>query len=79
MLIGFRAAYNKPAAQKFLVVQFVDRTLCLVDGLHLDESKTLRTLIMAIAYNLGVLHVSDAVEQFEKIALGRVEGKVADV
>ncbi len=79
MLIGFCSAYNQPATKEFLVVQFLNRALRLVDGLHLHEGKTLRALIMAIAYDLGVLHVADAVKQFEKIALRSVEGKVADV
>ena len=79
MLIGFRAAYNEPATKEFLVVQFVHRTLRLFGGLHLHKGKTLRALIVAIAYDLGVLHMSDTVEQFEKIALSSVEGKVANV
>jgi hypothetical protein len=79
MLIGFRTAHNQPATKKFLVVQFLHGAFRLVDSLHLHKRKTLRALIVAIAYDLGVLHVSDAVEQFEKIALGSVEGKVTDV
>ena len=34
---------------------------------------------MAIAHDLGVLHVTDAVEELEEIALGRIEGQIADV
>jgi hypothetical protein len=79
MLIGFRAAYNQPATKEFLVVQFLHCAFRLVDGLHLHKGKALRSLIVAIADDLSVLHMSDAVEQFEKIALGSVEGKVADV
>jgi len=62
MLIGFRAAYNEPATEKFLVVQFFYRAFCLLDGLHLHKRKTFRTLVVPIAYNLCVLHVSNAVE-----------------
>jgi hypothetical protein len=79
MLVRFRATYNQSATKEFLVVQFLDRTFRLFDGLHLHKGKTLRALIVAIAYDLGVLHVPDAVEQFEKIALRSVEGKVANV
>ena len=79
MLVGFRAAYHQPATEEFLVMQFLHRTFRLFDGLHLHKGKTFRALIVAIAYDLGVLHVSDAVEQFEKIALCGVEGKIANV
>ncbi len=34
---------------------------------------------MPVTYDLGVLHVPHAVEQFKKIALGGVEGQVANV
>jgi hypothetical protein len=74
MLVRFCAAYHEPAAQEFLVVQFFHGAFRFIDGLHLHKGKTLRALVVAIAYDLCVLHVSDAVEQFEKIALGRVEG-----
>jgi len=74
MLVRFCAAYHEPAAQELLVVQFFHGAFRFLDGLHLHKGKTLRALVVAIAYHLCVLHVSDAVEQFEKIALGRVEG-----
>ena len=60
-------------------MQFLHGAFRLFDGLHLHKGKTLRALIVAIAYDLGVLHVPDAVEQFEKIALCGVEGKIANV
>ena len=79
MLIGFRAAYDKPATEKFFVVQFLHRAFRLFDGLHLYKRKTFRALVVPIAYDLCILHVSNAVEQFEEIAFGGVEGQVADV
>ena len=79
MLIGFRAAYDKPATEKFFVVQFLHRAFRLFDGLHLYKRKTFRALIMPIAYDLCVLHMSNAVEQFEEIALGGVERQIANV
>ena len=79
MLIGFRAAYDKPATEKFFVVQFLHRAFRLFDGLHLYKRKTFRALVVPIAYDLCILHVSNAVEQFEKIALGGVERQVANV
>src|SRR5260221_13770780 len=41
---GLGAAHHELAAHVFLVVQFGDGALGLVDRLHLDESKALRTL-----------------------------------
>jgi hypothetical protein len=79
MLIGFRSAHNEPATEEFLVVQFVYRAFGLLDGLHLYKRKTFRALVMPIAYDLCVLHVSNAVEQVEEIALGGVERQVANV
>lgn len=79
MLVGFRAAHNQPATEKLLVVQFIHRAFRFFDGLHLHKGKALRALIVAIAYDLRVLHVPYAIEQFEKIALSGVEGKVAHV
>ena len=79
VLIGFRAAHNEPATEEFLVVQFFYRAFRFLNGLHLNKRKTFRALVVPIAYDLCVLHVSNAVEQFEKVALGGVEGQVANV
>ena len=73
MLVGFSAAYDQPATEKFLVVQFLHRAFRFLDGLHLYKRKTFRALVVAIAYDLCVLDVSNAIEQVEKIALGGVE------
>ena len=62
MLIGFRAANNKPATEKFLVVEFLHSAFRFLDGLHLYKRKPLRALVVAIAYDLCVLNVSNAVE-----------------
>ena len=79
MLVGFSAAYDQPATEKFLVVQFLHRAFRFLDGLHLYKRKTFRALVVAIAYDLCVLDVSNAIEQVEKIALGGVKRQVADV
>jgi hypothetical protein len=79
MLIGFRAAHNKPATEEFLVVQFLHSAFRFLDSLHLHKRKTFRALIVSIAYDLCILHVSNAVEQVEEIALGGVERQVANV
>jgi len=79
MLIGFRAAHNEPATKEFLVVQFLHRAFRFLDGLHLYKRKTFRALIVPIAYDLCVVYVANAVEQFEEIALGGVERQVANV
>src|SRR5262249_25276934 len=50
-----------------------------LDGLHLYKRETFRALVVAIAYDLCVLDVSNTIEQVEKIALGGVERQVADI
>ena len=79
MLARFRAAHYQLAPEKFFIVQFLNCSPGLVDRLHLDEGETFGALIVAITHHFGVLDVADAVEEFEKIALGRVEGQIADV
>jgi len=79
MLAGLRATDHESAAEEFLVVQFLHGPLRFLNGLHLNECKTFRALIMSVTYDLSVLHVSYAVEQFEEIALGGIEGQVADI
>ena len=79
MLIGLRTAHNKSATEEFLVVQFLHSAFGFLDGLHLDKRKTFRALVVAIANDFCVLHVSNAVEQVEEIALGGVERQVANV
>src|SRR5438552_18271555 len=70
MLAGLRATNDEPTTEEFFVMQFLHSAFCLLDGLHLDEGKTFRALIMPVTYDLSVLHVPNAVEQFEEIALG---------
>ena len=79
MLVGFRAAHNEPATEEFFVVQFLNSAFRFLDGLHLDKRKTFRALVVPIAYDLCVLHVSNAVEQVEEIALGGIERQIANV
>jgi hypothetical protein len=79
MLTRFRATDHEFAAEEFFVVQFHHRSLRFFDGLHLHKGETLGALIVPVTYNLRVLHVADAIEQAEEIALRRVEGQIADV
>jgi len=79
MLIRFRAAYDKPSTEEFLVVQFIYRAFRFLDGLHLHKRKPFRALVVPVAYNLCVLDMSNAIEQVEEIALGGVERQVANV
>ena len=79
MLAGLRATDHESAAEEFLIVQFLHGTFRFLDGLHLNERKTFRALIMPVTYDLSVLHLPHAVEQFEEIALSGVEGQVADI
>ncbi len=61
----FRAADHELAAEKFFVVQFLHRAFRFLDRLHRDEGETFRALVVAIAHDLGVLDVADAVEELE--------------
>src|SRR5260370_8311770 len=79
MLAGLRATDHESATEEFFVMQFQHGAFCLLDGLHLDEGKTFRALIMPVTYDLSVLHVPHAVEQFKQIALSGVQGQVADI
>ncbi len=79
MLAGFCAAHYQSAAEEFFVVQFLHSAFRFLDGLHLHEGESLRTLVVPITYDLRVLDVPDAIKQFEEIALGGIEGQVADV
>jgi hypothetical protein len=79
MLAGFGAAYYQSAAEEFLVVQFLHSAFRFLDGLHLHKRKTFRALVVPIAYDLCVMHVANAIEQIEEIALGGVERQVANV
>src|SRR5439155_143007 len=79
MLIGFCPADNESATKEFLVVQFLHGAFCFLDALHLHKGKTFRALVVPVTYDLRILHVSDAVEQFKEIALSCVEGQVPDV
>src|SRR6266404_1743039 len=79
MFAGLCATHHEPAAEEFFVVQFLDGAFCFFDGSHLHKGKSLRALVMPITHDLRVLHVPHTVEQLEEIALGGVEGQVADV
>src|SRR2546423_8128784 len=79
MLARFRAAHHQLPAEEFLVVQFLHGTLRFVDGIHLDEGEPLRTLVVTIRDDLGVLDRADTVEELEQVALRRVERQVPDV
>ena len=79
MLARFRATDHEFAAKEFFVVQFRHGALGFIDGLHLHEGEAFRALVVPVTHDFCVLHVANAVEQFEEVALGGVEGKVADV
>jgi len=79
MLAGFGAAHYQPAAEEFLIVQFIHGAFRFLNGLHLYKRETFGALVMAVTYYFRILDVSDSVEQFKKIALGCVERQVANV
>jgi hypothetical protein len=62
MLTRFRAADHEFATKELLIVQFLDGTLRFLDRLHLHESETFGPLIVTVTYDLGVLHMANAVE-----------------
>jgi hypothetical protein len=73
------AAHYELASEELFIVQLLDGALRFVDRLHLHEGKAFRPLVVPVAYDLGVLNVSDAVKQLEQIALSGVKRQVADV
>ena len=75
----FRAAHDELAAEKFLVVQFLHGSFCFIDRQHLDEGESFRALVVFISHDLRVLHRADAVEEFEEIALRRIDRLIPDV
>src|SRR2546423_9837668 len=79
MMLGFCATHDQLAAQEFFVVQFRDGPPRFFDRLHLDESEALRALVVFVAHDLGVLHLTDAVEKLEQIALRGIEREVANI
>ena len=78
-MLALCAADHELATKEFFVVQFLDRSFGFVDRLHLHEGESFGALIVAIAHHLGILDVTDAVEQVEEVALRGVERQVADV
>ena len=79
LLARLRAAHEQLAAEELLVVQLGDGAFRFFDGLHLHEGETFRALVVFVGHDFRVLHLADAVEELEEIALGRFEGQVADV
>lgn len=73
VFVRFRAADYQLAAKEFLVMQLCYRSFRFVHGLHLDESETLRALIMLVAHHFGVLHVANTVEEIKQVALRRIK------
>ncbi len=60
-------------------MQFRDGALRFLHRVHLHERKAFRALVVLVGHDLGVLHLPDAVEELEEIALRRLERQVADV
>ncbi len=73
MLARFRTAHDQLAAKEFLVVQLLHGAFRLFHRKHLDEGEALRTLVVFVRHYLGVLHRTDAIEEFEEITLRRIE------
>jgi len=54
-------------------MKFRHRTFGFFDRVHLHESEPFGTLIMFVADNLGVLNLTNPVEELEQITLRRIE------
>ena len=65
MVARLRATDYELASQKLLVVEFLHCAFCFIHGEHLYEGKTLRALVVFVADHLGVLDLSDAVEELK--------------
>ena len=70
---GLCAADDKLSAHVVLIVQFGDRALGLLDGLHLHKCESLRLLRMLVGDDLYVLHRADPTEELEEISLRRIK------
>ncbi len=79
MFARFCAAHHELASEEFLIVQFLDRAFRFFGRQHLHEGKPFRALVVPVADYFRVLHLADAVEELEQIALSRIEGEIADV
>lgn len=79
MLARFRATYDKFPAKELFVVQFLDCAFGFLDRQHLDEGKAFRTLVVTVGNDFSVLHCTDTIEEFEEIALGRIERQIPDI
>ena len=67
------------AAHVFLVVQFGNGTLGLIDGGELNKAKSLGTMCVAVGDDLDILNGTNAAEEFEQIALGRFKGEIPNI
>jgi hypothetical protein len=79
LIVVLGAAHDELAAEKLLVVEFLDGAPRFFGRLHLDERETLGTLRLFMADDFGRHDLADAVEQLREVALGRVEREIADV
>jgi len=60
-------------------MEFVDGTLGLVDGGELDEPESLGAMGLAVTDDLDVLDGTNATEELEQVAFGRIEGEIAHI
>src|SRR5688500_6825010 len=59
VLARFCATHDQLAAEEFLVVQFLHGAFCFINREHLHEGEALRTLVVFIGHDLGVLDRAD--------------------
>ena len=70
---SFSAAYDQLAAEKLLIVKFLNSTSSFLDGCHLNKGKAFGTLCILMTDDLSILNLAHSIEEFEKITLRGVE------
>jgi len=70
---SFGTAHDQFAAQKLLVMKFLNRSPCFLDRCHLNERKAFGTLCILMTDDLGILNLAYTIKKLEKIAFRSIE------
>lgn len=79
MTDGFGTAELQRTPHELFAVQFCHCATSFIHGSHGDKGKALGALRAAVYHDLRVANAADAIEEFKKIALGGIIGKIADI
>lgn len=77
--IGLGTTELQGTSHEVFTAEFCDGSACFVDAAHGHKGKTFRALRTAIDHDLGVADAADAIEEFKKVALRGVVGKVSNI